>query len=125
MALIRDPGQLIGALEHGQLHTDLAETIHDTISKLQAITGDNPKASAKGYVSLKLDFKVADGRIEFDTDLSSKTPKLPRRSTVFFLTEDGEISTEHPRQRDMFGGPNAVTAPRTSSLSNGSTGKAE
>ncbi|MBB4952735.1 hypothetical protein H4S14_000777 [Agrobacterium vitis] len=109
MAIIRDPGTLIGSLEQGQLHKDFAENIKDTIVKLQDLIGDNPKAKAKGSVTLKLDFTVQDGRIEFDADISTKTPKQPRRSTVFFLTDDSEISTEHPRQRDMFGGPNAVT----------------
>ncbi|TWD58141.1 hypothetical protein FB480_101896 [Agrobacterium vitis] len=109
MAIIRDPSVLIGSLEQGQLHKDLAEHIKDTIVKLQDLTGDSAKAKAKGSVTLKLDLSVQDGRIEFDATVTTKTPKPPRRSTVFFLTDEAEISTEHPRQRDMFGGPNAVT----------------
>ncbi|HBF32689.1 hypothetical protein [Rhizobium sp.] len=110
MAIIRDPSVLIGSLEQGQLHKDLAEHIKDTIVKLQDLTGDNPKARAKGSVTIKLDLAVQDGRIEFDASVTAKTPKPPRRSTVYFLTDEAEISTVHPRQSDMFGGPNAVTA---------------
>ncbi|MVA17457.1 hypothetical protein GOZ94_00665 [Agrobacterium vitis] len=113
MAIIRDPSVLIGALEQGQLHKDLAEKIQETITKLQDLTGDNAKAKAKGSVTIKLDICVQDGRIEFDADVTTKTPKPPRRSTVYFLTEDAEISTVHPRQHDMFSGPNAVPTRET------------
>ncbi|MCF1453440.1 hypothetical protein [Agrobacterium vitis] len=108
MAIIRDPSVLIGSLEQGQFHKDLTSTVQETIAKLQGLIGDNAKAKAKGSITIKLDICVQDGRIEFDADVSAKTPKPPRRSTIHFLTDDGEISTLHPRQHDMFSGPNAV-----------------
>lgn len=114
MAIIRDPGILIGYLEQGQLHKDFFEKINETVTKLQDLTGDSPKAKAKGSVTLKLDFIVQDGRIEIDADVTTKTPKPPRRTSTLFLTDDAEISTVHPRQHDMFGGPNAVVTTRDS-----------
>ena len=37
-----------------------------------------------------------------------KLPELKRRTTVYFTTDDGGLSTEHPQQMDLIGGPREI-----------------
>ncbi|MCC4299343.1 hypothetical protein [Aurantimonas coralicida] len=106
MKLIRDPQALIGLLEEGELAETMKRELADTLTALNEAAG--PKGKANGHVTLKLNLKVEAGMVTIQSDLTSKRPKEERRSTVFWVTEDGALSTQHPRQHDMFEGPRAV-----------------
>ena len=44
-------------------------------------------------------------RVFVDADVSSKLPKLAREKTLFYVTEDGDLTEDKPRQqRLLFGG---------------------
>ncbi len=64
-----------------------------------------PKGKASGHVTIVLSMKVEGGTLKITPDLKEKQPPEEFGSTTFFLTEDGELSTQHPRQSDMFAGP--------------------
>lgn len=102
MKKIRDASTIIGLLENGQLNPALSEEIADTLNKLSEMSEDNPHATFKGTTTLKLSFAVKDGMVTIAADMASSTPKRPRKNTVFWVVEDGALSTEHPRQHDMF-----------------------
>jgi hypothetical protein len=105
---IRDATQIIGMLENGDLANDLSNEISHVLEKLRDAAG--PKGKAKGSVSLKLTFAVEGVSTEIDADIASKVPKLTRARSFFFVTDDG-LSTEHPKQMQMF--PEDVTKRRT------------
>jgi len=102
MKKIRDASMIIGMLENGQLNPAFSAEIGTTLEKLSAMSEDNPMATFKGAVTLKLGLSVKDGMVTISADMESKTPKLPRKNSVFWVVEDGALSTEHPRQHDMF-----------------------
>lgn len=114
MKKIRDATTLIGMLERGELAEELSNTLVDTLRTLKDIAGGKKDVKAKGEVSLKLSLAVDGDAVTIHAEVSSKTPKAPRGSSFFFVTDDGEITTEHPRQRDMFG-PREAELPARSS----------
>jgi hypothetical protein len=66
--------------------------------------------SVTGSVSVKLTFIVEDDVVKIDSTFDTKTPKVPRKTSHFWIREDGALSTEHPRQHDMFSGPREIDA---------------
>ncbi len=109
MKKIRDASTNIGMLENGQLNPAFSAEIGQTLEKLSDMSEANHMQSFKGSVTLKLSLSVKDGMVTIAADMESKTPKLPRKNSVFWVVEDGALSTEHPRQHDMFS-PREVSA---------------
>lgn len=102
MAIIRTPDVLLGTLEQGELVKDLQAEI----SKVMVALADlGEHGAAKGSITLKIDFAVENSLTEINTELTSKLPKPRRRKTMLFVTPEGELSTEHPKQTDLFAGP--------------------
>lgn len=106
MKLIREPQALIGMLEDGEFADRFRRELVETLQALNDAAG--PKGKASGNVALKLGLKVEAGMVTINADLSSKRPKEEHRSSIFWVTETGELSTQHPRQQDMFEGPRMV-----------------
>jgi hypothetical protein len=105
--LIRDASVLISALEQGQLVADLSTEVRNTLQTLKEMSG--PKRKVKGSVTLKLSFSVEDNVTTVNADLTAKVPAKPRSSDLYWVTDQGELSTQHPRQIDMgFDGPRAI-----------------
>lgn len=105
MKLIRDADTLIAVLEQGDLKSDLNAEIAKVVSKLHELSDDDPKKKFKGDLTLKMKFQAENGMVTISNDIKSTLPKVPRRMDVFWTTEEGALSTEHPAQTDMFGGP--------------------
>lgn len=108
MKTIRDASMIIGLLENGELNPAFSSEISETMQKLSEMSEDAPSRTIKGSVSLKLDFEVKDGMVTINSKLESKTPKRPRKSSVFWVLDGGALSTEHPRQHDLFPGPREI-----------------
>jgi len=112
MKLIRDADQLIGILERGELKIDLSEKIAEAIAKLHHLSEEAPKKKHKASLSLKMKFSAENGVVTITNDTTLTLPKEERRNDIFFTTEDGALSTEHPAQHDMFGGPRVIEGER-------------
>ncbi len=102
MKTIRDAQTAIGLLERGRLSADLSTELTETLAEMYERSAENPKAKVKGSVTLKLDLVMEDRAVSIGADLTSKRPKPVRTSSFFWVTEEGELSTEHPQQQDMF-----------------------
>lgn len=100
MKTIRQYVDVVGTIERGDAAHDLTREIDKVLEALRDAAG--PKSKAKGSVTLKLDFVVEGVNVEIEADISSKVPKIKRARTFMFLTQDGQLSTEHPHQPDMF-----------------------
>ena len=114
MKRIRDAQTIIGALEHGEAAQELTNEITETLAKLKDLAGNRPKNKVKGSVTLKIDIEVEAGTATITADISSKRPKPVRGSSFFWVLDDGSLSTEHPQQTDMFGGPRDMSQRQTS-----------
>lgn len=96
---IRDANTIIGLLEDGDLVADYSKEIAAVLAKLREL--GSPKKAVKGSVTLTLSFVVEGVSTEIDAKITSKTPEPERSRSFFFVTDDG-LSTEHPRQIQMF-----------------------
>lgn len=93
-------------LEGGELAQALSGDINETLTKLKDLSEQmGRKAKVKGKVVLTLDFEVEAGAVEVLAGIDTKVPKAPRARSFYWVTDDGALSTEHPQQTDMFGGP--------------------
>lgn len=60
------------------------------------------RTGGKGELTIKLPFKVnSAGQIECDPQLSSKKPRRPLGTGIYYVTEDGRLTRSDPNQRDM------------------------
>ncbi len=108
MKFIRDADTLIAVLEQGDLKSDLNAEIAKVVARLHELSDENPKRKFSGSLTLKMKFAAENGMVTISNDITSTLPKIPRRSDIFWTTEDGALSTEHPAQTDMFGGPRVI-----------------
>lgn len=115
MKRIRDAQVIIGMLEGGDLAAQLSTDIGETLTKLKDL-GEimGRKSKVKGKVTLALEFEVEQGAVTVTAAIETKTPKAPRGSSFYWITEDGALSTEHPQQTDMFGAPRDAGERRSS-----------
>lgn len=108
MPIIRSPDVLLGTLESGELIQDFQTEINSVIETLQALS-EQQRGKIKGSVTLQIGFEVEDGQCAVRAKLDSKTPKADRPKSFFFVTDAG-LSTDHPRQLDMWSGPREARA---------------
>lgn len=108
--IIRDPSVLIGSLEGGQLNQALGAELATVFRKLHDMSVEDVKSTHKGSVTLVLGLSAENGAVTISAEIKSTTPKQPRPRSFYWITENGELSTEHPRQTDMFNGPRVTSA---------------
>jgi len=104
MKKIRDMQAIVGLLENGEFNPALSQEVTNTLSQLADMSNDSAGRTFKGKTTITLDYEVKDGMVVIRTDFNSKVPKRPRKSSMFWVVEDGALSTEHPRQHDLFAG---------------------
>lgn len=79
----------------GQLHDELSTRLHDLIAAVR-------ETGKAGSISLKIDIKPipgTDGRTLTVTDtVAAKLPKTERPKSIFFVTDDFNLSRTDPRQ---------------------------
>lgn len=97
---IKDATVLLAMLEDGELSRDLSAVIAESIAKTREAMGR--KESGSCTVTLTIGMKIESDSVEISTDITNKVPKAPRGKTFFFLDQEDNITTEHPRQASMF-----------------------
>lgn len=107
---LREATQIIGMLENGKFNADLSDDIAKTLATLLEMSEQSEGHTFKGKTTIVLNFAVKDGATIIGAKFDSTTPERPRRNTMLFNLDDGTLSTEHPRQTDMFS-PRAVETP--------------
>jgi hypothetical protein len=94
---------LIGYLDRGELVEDTMSALTEALVVLKQYSDvSGPKAKFKGKVTLEIEAEVQNGMVTIVGSIGLKVPKKPRGTTIFWLTDDAELSTEHPNQHDMF-----------------------
>jgi len=100
-ATIRTFTDAIAVMEDGQLLHDLTEKQRDLIGDLNNAIQDGAR-SAKGTLTLKIDYKLEGGVIETQADLKTKTPEPKRERSMMWATPENNLSRSNPKQRDIF-----------------------
>lgn len=106
MATIKEPAQLLALLEDGELSGDISREIKELLIYLKDMAGN--KATARGALTLKLNFSVKGATLDIEATLDVSKPKRPRAASTYFVTDAGAISTNHPKQEEFELGPRAL-----------------
>lgn len=107
---IREASILLGALEGGELNRSLSAELSRVLAELHDMSTEDVKKTFKGEVDIKIMLAAENGAVTISSEIKSKTPKRPRARSFYWITENGELSTEHPNQTDMFKGPRDTAA---------------
>ena len=85
-------------LRDGRVHAELSQQLSELINKVQ-------ETGKAGELTLKLKIKPATrgnvDKIMIADSVTTTLPKPERGEDVFFLTEDNELSRNHPRQASL------------------------
>jgi hypothetical protein len=92
--------QILAQLEAGVLHEELSEKVRDLTAWMSEFAAQ--RGSAKGSLTLRLDFAMEKGLVVIKGEVSAKTPKLDREQTVMWLTPGNNLSNENPKQQPLF-----------------------
>lgn len=94
-------GQFIGFLEDGQFDADVASDMKDMAAQLQDIA--STQGSAKGKLTVEIDFKVNNGMFVIAAKHKIKMPEEVRAASVAWTTEDNRFTPHKPNQGQLFG----------------------
>lgn len=84
----------------GRLNDDLSTTMEELLNRLQKRAGIS--GTAKGEITLKLAFAVGEnGRTEIEATTTVKQPGPPKSSDTKWVTSDGELVGNDPRQQKL------------------------
>lgn len=84
----------------GRLNDDLSTTMEELLNRLQKRAGIS--GTAKGEITLKLTFAVGEnGRTEIEATTTVKQPGPPKSSDTKWVTSDGELVGNDPRQQKL------------------------
>lgn len=97
---IRNFGGLLQNLEDGKLIADLGVELEGLNAKLLRETQGGGKAKGELRLTLKL---AADGAgiVQIDGEITVKAPKPARQRSVMWMTKEGSLATENPRQTKL------------------------
>lgn len=102
MAKIRDINTLMGMLDRGHVIREANGQLGELLAGLNDLNGDAPKKAVKGSLTIKVEVELKDGVATIAASVEKKLPKCAPGSGLFWLDKDGDITTEHPQQDDMF-----------------------
>lgn len=107
-ARFQTAGAFVDYLEEGQFSTDLMTKIEELLAVMAEKADETKSRKATGSIQISLKFDQEDNRVHIAADIKDKPPQLTRRNSMLFVTEEHELSLQHPTQHDMFDGPRDV-----------------
>jgi hypothetical protein len=94
-------GQFVGFLEDGQFDADVAADMKEMAAQLQDIA--STQGTAKGKLTIEIDFKVNNGMFVIAAKHKIKLPEEIRAASVAWTTEDNRFTPHKPNQGQLFG----------------------
>jgi hypothetical protein len=94
-------GQFIAFLEDGQFDADVALDLKNMAADLQDLAAQ--QGSAKGKLTVEVDFKVENGMFIIAAKHKVKLPDPTRPKSVAWTTEDNRFTPHKPNQGQLFG----------------------
>jgi len=102
---IRKFDQMIGLLHRGKFAEKCDDVLREAVETLEALPGEKGKAK----ITVEIEIAYQSGRVDVTPTVKSKLPEGDKFGATPFWTHEGGLSTQHPNQIDMFGGPRDAT----------------
>ena len=82
-------------VEYGHLLDELTEVQHEVVEAVN-------KTGKQGQITIVLKYKQeTEGQIRIEADIKDKVPQQARGGTLFFLTPEGNLDQNDPRQSNL------------------------
>ena len=94
--------QVLATSDQGQVAANLNENWTELIRALMSLEVNEGIRKSKGTLTIKIGVEYEDGTIKLKVEEALKVPKAPLRAAVYWLTGDGRLTPENPRQMTMF-----------------------
>lgn len=94
--------QVLSTTDQGQVAINLNAGFNEVLRALMHLDQHEGIRKSKGGMTIKIGLEYEDGTIKIKVEESLKVPKAPQRAAVFWLTSDGRVTPENPRQMTMF-----------------------
>ena len=94
--ILKNTPDILGSLERGALSKDFATAMQEVLHALEHLQ------KGKGSITLKLNFNADNGVVQIASTIATSIPKAPRKTSNYFITDDGYLSMQHPDQVDIF-----------------------
>lgn len=94
--------QVLSTTDQGQVAAALNKDWNELIRTLMDLEVNEGIRKSKGSLTVKLVVEYEDSTIKLKVEPALKMPKAPTRAAVFWLTGDGRVTPENPRQMTMF-----------------------
>jgi len=94
--------QAIAICDGGQVVEAVNQAWDELLRTLIQLDHHEGIRKSKGQLTLKIGVDYEDGTARLKVEQTLKTPKAPQRAAVFWLTGDGRLTPENPRQMTMF-----------------------
>jgi hypothetical protein len=94
--------QVLSTTDQGNVAFELNGAWNELIRTLRDLEVNEGVRKSKGSLTIKLGVEYEDGTIKLKVEETLKTPKAPQRAAVFWVTGDGRVTAENPRQMSMF-----------------------
>lgn len=92
--------ELIEEMDSGALNSEASGVLRDLMQRLNEHAQRCQKA--KGEITVKLKFEAtSNGRVEIQTDVTSKAPAPPRSRETRWLGDRGSLLAADPRQETL------------------------
>lgn len=82
---------VMGEAENGQFITDLTDELYDVVKAVM-------EQRKPGTISINLAFIPTGRSVAVAASFKGKKPEEPRPSTTFFVSDDGALMRDDPRQ---------------------------
>lgn len=102
--LVRSVDKLLALHDDGDELKRINEDLAAAMEEMAVRHGDNEKAKAKLVITF--DMETHNKGVSIAVSHELKMPKRPANKSEFFVTDDNQITTQNPRQREMFTGRN-------------------
>jgi hypothetical protein len=92
--------QLIAEHEDGRFQHAATEKLNEVIEKLTEAAGLRG-GKAEGTMSISFKILIDGGMVEINADMATKTPRLKRGKSIYWLTPNGQLSRSNPHQPEL------------------------
>jgi hypothetical protein len=92
---IRSFNQLLPKISHGNFVKECDRVMREMLSELNEQKG--PTGEIKGALTIQIGFIIEENRVQLVPQVFAKTPKRDLASSVFFITDDAELSITDTR----------------------------
>lgn len=94
--------QVLTTSDQGQVASELNKAWNELIRTLMGLEVNEGVRKSKGTLTVKLGVEYEDGTVKLKVEETLKLPKAPQRAAVYWVTGDGRLTPNNPRQMTMF-----------------------